>query len=74
LLDGSDGGHGGQPASSIILKHCSHPGAAQSKSSIRTKTAGEVTTLNIMFSSDSKQESNYAENAPRKLDSSFVIG
>jgi hypothetical protein len=33
-LNGSDGGHGGRPACSITIKHCSRPGTAQNKSSL----------------------------------------
>ena len=73
-LDGADGGHGGRPACSITIKNCNRPGTAQNKSSISSSlmcgsnAAREAMSIHIMFSSDAKEESNYAVNAAWILD------
>ncbi len=63
-LDGLDSGHGGQPACSITMKNCNHPGTAQNKSSISSSlmcgsnAVGEAMPLHIMFSSEARKELN----------------
>jgi len=61
-LDGSDGGRGGRPASTITIKHCQRPGTAQNKAGLssslmcRSNAAGEAMPLHIMFSSKAEEE------------------
>jgi hypothetical protein len=65
-LDGSDGGRGGRPACTITIKLCNRPGTAQNKTNVSSSlmcgsnAAGESMPLHIMFSSDAKDELNYA--------------
>jgi hypothetical protein len=73
-LDGSDGGCGGRPGCTIMIKHCSRPGTAQNKSSVSSSlmcgsnAAGEAMPMHIMFSSDAKEEANHAVNASLIID------
>jgi hypothetical protein len=79
-LDGSDGGRGGRPGCTITIKHCSRPGTAQNQSSVSSSlmcgsnAAGEAMPMHIMFSSDAKEEANFAVNASWIIDLPRVTG
>ena len=67
-LDGSNGGIGGLPASTITVKGISHPGTACNKSSLSStlmcdpNAAGELIPMHIMFLSYAKDDENFQVN------------
>ncbi len=79
-LNGSDGGCEGGPGCTITIKHCSRPRTAQNKRSVSSSLmcgsnpVGESIPMHIVFSSNAKEEANYAANASWIVDLPQVTG
>ncbi len=64
-LDGSDGGHGSQPACSITISNVARPGTGTNKSCVSSglmlgsNASCEPLPVLTMFASKAKEESNY---------------